>query len=412
LINLSVDQTDVPMVFEVINDRGVRLKPYEILKGKLLGQIDKTLLNSKNYNQVWEDKIRSINKFDSDEADRFFRFYLKARFATSRKDGQQFDGDYHRKMFSSEFSEKLSISHNQKGVLSFLDEDFSYYASLYHKARYACAKDQQSAFTYNRVNDLDGALLLLLACCKLNDPQENIKLEKIPAEIDRLFSLLQLQGVYDSNAFQEMLFKITVAIRDQKIESVREHFDKELIEELTKRRSSTVEQPLIYAFFKQTGIGLNSRFKRYFFARIDEFLAKQLNQNMKHSISDLVTKTGSKTGFHIEHILANNDENLALFGHDEERFQLERNRLGGILLLKGKDNISSNNETYANKLKTYASTLYWNETLLSDTYKSKLDMILLKKNHQLDLNPIDCFDADALEARQKLLFQISSIIWK
>lgn len=38
LINLSVEQTDVPMVFEVINDRGVRLKPYEILKGKLLGQ--------------------------------------------------------------------------------------------------------------------------------------------------------------------------------------------------------------------------------------------------------------------------------------------------------------------------------------------------------------------------------------
>lgn len=31
LINLSVDSTHVPMVFEVINDRGVRLKPYEIL---------------------------------------------------------------------------------------------------------------------------------------------------------------------------------------------------------------------------------------------------------------------------------------------------------------------------------------------------------------------------------------------
>ena len=30
LINLAVDSTHVPMVFEVINDRGVRLKPYEI----------------------------------------------------------------------------------------------------------------------------------------------------------------------------------------------------------------------------------------------------------------------------------------------------------------------------------------------------------------------------------------------
>ncbi len=31
LINLSVEQTEVSMVFEVINDRGVRLRPYEIL---------------------------------------------------------------------------------------------------------------------------------------------------------------------------------------------------------------------------------------------------------------------------------------------------------------------------------------------------------------------------------------------
>lgn len=41
IINLDVESTDVPMVFEVINDRGVRLMPYEILKGKLLGEIDK-----------------------------------------------------------------------------------------------------------------------------------------------------------------------------------------------------------------------------------------------------------------------------------------------------------------------------------------------------------------------------------
>ena len=78
LINLSVDQTDVSMVFEVINDRGVRLKPYEILKGKLLGQIDKLLLESKAYNELWESSLKSINTFNEDEADRFFRFFLKS----------------------------------------------------------------------------------------------------------------------------------------------------------------------------------------------------------------------------------------------------------------------------------------------------------------------------------------------
>jgi hypothetical protein len=92
-------------------------------------------------------------------------------------------------------------------------------------------------------------------------------------------------------------------------------------------------EPLSYAAFKQTGINLNTRFKRYFFARIDEFLAENMNLNPKHPIADLVTKTGTKAGFHVEHILSWNEENKALFNGEEERFDQERNRLGGILLL-------------------------------------------------------------------------------
>lgn len=71
IINLSVDQTDVPMVFEVINDRGVKLKPYEIIKGKLLGQIDKVDMETDNFNELWEtkgkDNISSGNELYTDK---------------------------------------------------------------------------------------------------------------------------------------------------------------------------------------------------------------------------------------------------------------------------------------------------------------------------------------------------------
>lgn len=82
------------------------------------------------------------------------------------------------------------------------------------------------------------------------------------------------------------------------------------------------------------------------------------------------------------------------------------------MLLKGKDNISSNNEPYSEKLKSYANTLYWNETLRADSYKSKLDMTALKTSFDLDLVALDKFGPDELEARHKLLFQLISIIWK
>jgi len=136
-----------------------------------------------------------------------------------------------------------------------------------------------------------------------------------------------------------------------------------------------------------------------------------MNLNPKHPIDDLVTKTGAKTGFHVEHILSWNDENKELFNGDEERFEQERNRLGGILLLKGKDNISSNNEPYSEKLKSYANTLYWNETLRADSYKSKLDMKELREHYNLDLKPLNQFGPDELEARHRLLFEIAKIIW-
>jgi len=81
-------------------------------------------------------------------------------------------------------------------------------------------------------------------------------------------------------------------------------------------------------------------------------------------------------------------------------------------LLKGKDNISSNNETYSNKLKSYANTLYWNETLREDTYKSKLDFTNMIEKHKLSFRPMNEFGPSELEERHKLLFNMSKKIWE
>jgi hypothetical protein len=408
LINLAVEQTDVPMVFEVINDRGVRLRPYEIIKGKLLGQIDKLELDQRDYNGLWEHQLRAINGFyesRENEIDTFFRYYLKAKFSDTRKDGTRFDGDYHREMFSHSMSDLLHLTHDASGVKAFLDNDFKYFTSLYLKLLAATKTEQPTCphVFLNRLNEMDGQFLLILSSCRFNDPEETAKIRTVAAEIDRLFSLLQLQNAYDSNAFAERLYRISAEIRNRPVQDIRSVFDRHLTEELSRQRSTTVTEPFQYTFFRNTGINLNTRFKRYFFARVERFLAEHTNMQMKQAIEDLVLKTGYVNGFHIEHILSHNVENKALFDNNEELFEQERNRLGGLLLLKGKDNISSNNELYANKLKTYANTLYWNETLRDDSYKSKLDMNALITRFNLDLRPFDSFGPEELESRQKLL---------
>ena len=413
LIELTVEQTDVPMLFEAINDRGMRLRPHEILKGKLLGQINKGELERDGYARLWERQAAAINSYNEDQLDDFFRFYLKAKFADTRREGQRFDGDYHREMFTLEMDSILGLNHAPDKVKTFLKEKFCYFSTLYEKvlSSYREPRPELQHLYYGRLLDIDAPFLLVLSACAENDPDEERKIQTISCEVDRYFSLLQLQNAYDSNDFQDSLYEISKDIREKPIAHFRDVFDSQLRAAIAARRNVDEVEPLSYTSFRQTGINVNARFKRYFFARIDDFLAREMNLNPKHEIGDLVTRTGAKTGFHIEHILSMNADNLALFGNDEHHFEQERNRLGGTLLLKGKDNISSGNEAYSEKLKSYANTLYWNETLREDSYKSKLDMTKLIQSYDLDLKPLDRFGPEELEARHRLLFKMIEIIW-
>ncbi|MER9363394.1 DUF262 domain-containing protein [Mesorhizobium sp. M0500] len=413
LINLSVAQTDVPMVFEVINDRGVRLRPYEILKGKLLGQIDKIELEAQDFNALWERCVRSVNRYKAEEIDTFFTYYLKAKFSDTRSVAQRFDNEYHREMFKKDMNEALGLDHDAVRVKKFLSEDFRYYTSLYAKIwNYAgVRKPAQDHVYFNRLNEMDSQFLLILSACTVDDPDEEEKIRLVSFHLDRLFTLLRLQRAYDSNEFNDAVYEISKAIRAANTSAIPAAFDQQLLKLLSLRRGLPVSDPFEYAQFKNTSItDVPTRFTRYFFARIDSFLAVGMNMPA-HNIEDLVTKTGAVNGYHIEHIMSNNINNLALYENNAERFEVDRNRLGGVLLLKGRDNISSNNEVYSKKLKSYAGTLYWNETLRDDTYKSKLDFKKMITDHKLEFEPCGSFGPAEIDNRQKLLFDMVSIIW-
>lgn len=414
LINLSVETTQVPMVFEVINDRGEPLKPYEILKGKFLGQIDKLELDSGNFQELWEERLQAVNAYREDEIDNFFRYWLKAKYADSRKAGQRFDGDYHREIFKADMNEVLKLDHNAVAVKAFLKGPFRYFTELYCRL-WAATREETAEFSAvfcNRLNEQDNQFLLVLSACNVDDSEETEKIEAVSVGLDRLFSLLQLQGAYDSNEYTNRLFEISTEIRGKSAKAIPAIFQKHLIEELIKRRGIPDLEAFNYTLFKPMSIDrMNTRFTRYFFARVEMLLAQKANQQMRHPLGNLVMRSGAVNGFHIEHIIARNDDNLALFEKDEERFEQERNRLGGTLLLRGQDNQSSGNEVYSIKLATYANTLLWNETLREDSYKSKLDFTRFAEQYGLPFRPLAQFGPLEIEERQKLLFALCSLIW-
>jgi len=283
LINLDVKQTDVPMVFEVINDRGVKLKPYEILKGKLLGQIDKDELVELKLNEIWDNQVKLINDFKEDEIDEFFTYYLKGKLTDTRGLAQKFDKDYHRVMFEEEYDKVLELNHNPKGVKKFLLNDFRYFTNLYHKVYnyYKEFNENQPYVFYNNLTQMNMQFLLILSACKLEDPEEEEKIYTISKNLDKMFCLLQLQRSYNSNTFSTDIYKLSAEIRNKSIEEIESVFNKYLLAQLSDVRGVTVESVFNYSLFKDTGIDLEKRFKRYFFARIEKFIASNTKMEMK-----------------------------------------------------------------------------------------------------------------------------------
>lgn len=420
IINLEVAQTDVPMVFEVINDRGIRLKPYEIMKGKLLGELDKAEVNQ--YADIWQASLCQLEARHEDEVDNFFRTYLRAHFSEIRKQGQTFDGPYHRVIFEPVCDNKLKMKHNPIGIKSYLDGPFRYYARLFLKLCELGENEQsqiQECYYNSQLNRMDGYIMLAVAACDVNDPSEDLKIRAVAKAFDRAYVILQLNRAYDSNQFQEFLYTLNPLLRSCPVDVIEQCINEKVLAEIGSRRNTETKELLTYEQFKQVGYGdYNSRFLRYFLARIETFIAQGLGCNLQDTLYNYVSGTGRSNAYHIEHILARNDESRGLFKNDdgeinEALFENERNRFGGLLLLKGQDNQSSGKEVYADKLRTYTgSAPYLAQTLVPDFYKTNSAMKTFVEQAHLKFEPCPKFTRETLEKRSELLYAITKIIWQ
>ena len=405
LVELTIQQNDTPMIFEVINDRGEALKPFEILKGKLVGALDK--LDTDKYSKLWDDVIAQLFKIE----DEFFADYLKSRFIFKRNSKVEgaVNNTYHRYIFEgNDIAQTLGFRRTDKkqiaNIKRFIESDMVYYGRLYSKIRSNELNDE--FMTYNSsIHGLAGQYYIILSACEINDQQEDEKIRAITKEYDRIYMLLRLNGAYDSNSFQDIAYQINEQIRGRDIAEYRDIFNNILREAISERKGGgNLSSLLDYNTFKQVGYAnMEKRSLRYFLARVEKFVCDGLGQSMKDSVETISTKTSYKLGYHIEHILSHNQTNIEYF-NDEEEFELLRNQLGGLLLLKDRDNISSGNEEYSDKLKTYSAGLVWGHTLCKDYHNT---------NKSLEkIAPLDIFDTAALESRTKLLYEIVKLIWE
>jgi uncharacterized protein with ParB-like and HNH nuclease domain len=425
-------QENVAMIFEVVNDRGLGLNPYEILKGKLIGRLSGD--RKEEANTIWTNLQERYFKAElrnttekSINLDLFFQTFFRAKFADTENDYEKFEGDYHYEMYRNpKVREYFGDFENHSLLFNLICGDFKFFAELYLELR--TTYDYESLI-FNKLLDQNQQYLLIMSAMHKDDTERKIKIEGIAAKFDQFHTILRLLDAYDSNSFQRLIYPLNKDVREKPLAKIKPLFDKALISSLVAdnilQSDQYADAAAIFEYERFKGVRNQwTNFSKYVLMRIDRYLAKLLDKpsyadESLEELEDRFNKNNlRRRGMHLEHILTQHPNNRALFAangvFDEAKFTQTRNLLGIVLLLKDKQNLSSNDEIYKDKQDTYAkSNLIWNEMLVG--HISSVDTKNLPAELRVEtVVPVDCdgvFPLAAVDGRQRVVFEAIKRIW-
>jgi len=289
IVEIRIERQDnVAMIFEVVNDRGLGLKPYEILKGKFIGNLP--MKEKEEANQIWvslQDLYYRTELKNTTEAtidlDDFFRIYFRAKFAKSADEYKAFESDYHYEIYRrpdlrthfGEFKDHLVIFNRIKN-------EVQYFSKLYQELR-TDYSDKRPHLFYNKLLEQNQQYLLIMSAVQLNDPEREEKIKKISAKFDQLHVILRVLGAYDSNSFQRLIYILNESLRNKNVAECVKIFDEQIIttlkdeERIDKGFAGTISDIFIYERFK--GARNNAtNFSKYLLLRIDRWISGLLDK--------------------------------------------------------------------------------------------------------------------------------------
>jgi uncharacterized protein with ParB-like and HNH nuclease domain len=423
-------QENVAMIFEVVNDRGLGLNPYEILKGKLIGGLSSD--QKEEANNVWTELQERYFKAEpknttekSLNLDMFFQTFFRAKFADTENDYERFEGDYHYEMYRNpKVREYFGDFQDRNLLFDRICGDIKYFAELYLELR---TTYEYESLIFNKLLDQNQQYLLIMSAMCKDDAERAAKIEGIAAKFDQFHTILRLLDAYDSNSFQRLIYPLNKDVREKPLAEAKPLFDKALISSLVTENVLQPDQcadaETVFEYERFKGVRNQwTNFSKYVLMRIDRHLADLLDKPsyVKESLEEIEDRFNKnnlrRRGMHLEHILTQHPKNRALFTSegifDEAKFSQTRNLLGMVLLLKDKQNLSSNNEIYKDKVDTYAkSNLIWNELLVG--HMPEVDTRNLPPELRVEtVQPSeDVFPLCAISARQKFIFEAIKKVW-
>lgn len=398
---------DAYTIFETMNDRGLSLKPLEMLKGYLLANVSD---ESKRFqaNQTWKKGISALADIGKDEGADAFKAWLRGQYAESirrRKKGalpedfERLGTEFHR--WVRENREKIGLLVNED-FFRFIERDMSFYTRQYLRLRQASQKMTSGfeAVYYNARFEFTLQYPLMLAAVVPDDDGQTIlrKLRVVATYVDILIA--RRLWNFRLIAYSYMQYAMFLVMQDIR----RKPLD-ELVRILKGKLDGDTET---FASNDRLRLHQQNRFAIHqILARLTDYVERQ--SGMPSRFEEYVSE--GKNRYEIEHIWANHPEqHMDEFQHEAD-FADYRNRIGGLLLLPKNFNASYGDLPYKDKLQHYFSQNLLARSLHPDCYQHNPGFISFVKNSGLRFCSHPDFKRADLDARQILYQKIAEQLW-
>ena len=400
---IAFTHTDAYTMFESMNDRGLSLTQWEMLRGYLLSKVDNVCDRQKS-NETWKLRADVLNEIDRSALGNGIQAWLRSQYAPNMVAYDAIGNAYNRWVRDHEGLLGLEIVSD---YTRFINRDFEFYTKWYSVVRKAAqdshyaAEQGLASIRYNQWTNFTLQYPALLAALDPDDDEPDVwrKLRIVSGYIDCIVTrrMWSFWAVYESYMRSRIFNGLITRIRGKGVD------------ELAAFLASRLED--YEAQFVRNDFGMhqmNRRQIRYILARITDYI--ETGSGHRSGFENFMAR-GGKNPFEIEHVWANDFERDGEeFGHRHD-FEQYRSRIGGLLLLQKSFNASFGAESYGVKYEHYYGQNYLARTLHERTYEHDPGFLGFKDRTGLNFRSHQEFRKGDLDERQELYRQIATQIW-
>lgn len=395
-------------IFETMNDRGLSLRPIDMLSGYLLSNISDNEGRA-HASEVWRKRNYDLNAFGKDSVSAFMKAWLRAKYAGSirsrhkgavNRDFEQIHGNFHR--WLRDHRDRIGLE-NSEDFYQFVTHKFDRFAHYYALMRQSALRfnPEQPYIFYNAYNDFGLQYPLALAPLLPDDDADTIqrKIRLVTGYVDILLARRLVN--FRTRNYAPLIysvFHLMQAIRDVDVYRLADILYDHVLqipEDLSAISSLHLRSH-------------NKRTVHYLLARMTYHIEGEsgIPSNFLTYISPKI-----KRPFEIEHVLADKYERHSDEFDYPEDFTGFRNQFGGLVLVPRGFNQSYGDLAYKEKVEHYRSQNLLAWSLHESCYQHNPSFLAYVERSRLPFQPHADFNMDAIDARQHLYRLICEEIW-